>query len=62
MSASLAGLENIRHRNSIRWVMKNGRLYDGATLDQLWPRQRTAGPFYWSDEEDPPPPAGRAMT
>ena len=32
-------LESIRNSNSIRWVMKNGRLYDGNTLDELWPRE-----------------------
>jgi Tol biopolymer transport system component/imidazolonepropionase-like amidohydrolase len=33
-------LENIRNSNTVRLVMKNGRLYDGNTLDELWPRQR----------------------
>jgi len=33
-------LENIRNSNTVRFVMKNGRLYDGTTLDELWPRQR----------------------
>ena len=33
-------LENIRNSNSVRLVMKNGRLHDGNTLDELWPRQR----------------------
>lgn len=32
-------LENIRNTNTIRFVMKNGRLYDGDTLDEVWPRQ-----------------------
>jgi hypothetical protein len=26
--------------------MKNGRLYDGNTLDETYPRQRKAS-FYW---------------
>jgi imidazolonepropionase-like amidohydrolase len=33
-------LENIRNSNTVRYVMKNGRLYDGNTLDELWPRQK----------------------
>ncbi len=33
-------LENIRNSNSVRMVMKNGRLYDGSTLDETYPRQR----------------------
>jgi imidazolonepropionase-like amidohydrolase len=32
-------LDDIRNTMSIQWVMKNGRLYDGNTLDELWPRQ-----------------------
>ena len=51
-------LENLRNTNSIRYVMKNGRLYDGNTLDEVWPRQRKAGPFYWQDD-DVPPGSGR---
>jgi imidazolonepropionase-like amidohydrolase len=31
-------LENIRNTNSVRMVMKNGRLYDGNTLDETYPR------------------------
>jgi Tol biopolymer transport system component len=33
-------LENIRNSNSVRWVVKNGRLYDGNTADELHPRQK----------------------
>jgi Tol biopolymer transport system component len=33
-------LDDIRNTNTIRFVMKNGRLYDGNTLDEVWPRQR----------------------
>jgi imidazolonepropionase-like amidohydrolase len=40
-------LENIRNSNSIRYVMKNGRLYDGNTLDELWPRQKPADDEPW---------------
>ncbi len=40
-------LENIRNTNSVRYVMKNGRLYEGETLDEVWPRQKKADPFYW---------------
>jgi imidazolonepropionase-like amidohydrolase/Tol biopolymer transport system component len=40
-------LENIRNTNSIRYVMKNGRMYEGETLDEVWPRQKKADAFYW---------------
>jgi imidazolonepropionase-like amidohydrolase/Tol biopolymer transport system component len=33
-------LQNIRNTNTVRYVMKNGRLYDGNTLDEIWPRQK----------------------
>jgi imidazolonepropionase-like amidohydrolase len=42
-------LEDIRHSNTLRLVMKNGRLYDAATLDERWPRQRKGGAFYWEE-------------
>lgn len=35
-------LEDIHNTNSLRYVMKNGRLYDANTLDEIWPRQRKA--------------------
>ncbi len=44
-------LVNIRNTKSLRYVMKNGRLYDASTLDEVWPRQRKAGPFYWQSPE-----------
>lgn len=33
-------LEHIRNTNSVSLVMKNGRLYDANTLDEVWPRSR----------------------
>jgi hypothetical protein len=43
-------LENIQNTNTLRYVMKNGRLYDAETLDEIWPRQRKAT-FYWQQGE-----------
>ncbi len=40
-------LEDIRHTNTIRYVMKNGRLYAGDTLDEVYPRQQKAPVFDW---------------
>ncbi|HZF15855.1 MAG TPA: amidohydrolase family protein [Steroidobacteraceae bacterium] len=43
-------LDDIANTLSIREVMKNGRLYDADTLDELWPRQRALpAPWYWDD-------------
>ncbi|MCI0432570.1 MAG: amidohydrolase family protein, partial [Gemmatimonadetes bacterium] len=49
-------LENLRNTKTVRMVMRNGRLYDGDTLDEVWPRQRKAS-FYWQ-REGPNPAAG----
>lgn len=51
-------LDDLRNSREIDRVMKNGRLYDGDTLDEVWPRQRKAGPFYW--QKDPATPRTRA--
>jgi Tol biopolymer transport system component/imidazolonepropionase-like amidohydrolase len=46
-------LDNIRHSESIRYVMLNGRLYDTATMNEAGnhPRERT--PFFWEGGTDP---------
>ncbi len=31
-------LEDIHNTNTVRYVMKNGRLYEGDTLNEVWPR------------------------
>ena len=46
-------LDDIRNSNTVDRVMMNGRVYDGDTLDQVWPEQVTAGPFYWLREAPP---------
>lgn len=40
-------LDNIRNTTDIQFVMKGGRLYDGMTLDEVWPRQRPYGDRPW---------------
>jgi Tol biopolymer transport system component/imidazolonepropionase-like amidohydrolase len=44
-------LADIRNSASVRFVMKNGRLYEAETLNELWPRQRTLPSFYWQQQE-----------
>ena len=39
-------LDGMRNTNTIQMVMKNGRLYDGNSLEEIWPRQRELGPVY----------------
>lgn len=38
-------LENLRNSNTVNKVMKNGRLYDGDTLDEVYPTLRKAPSF-----------------
>ena len=40
-------LQDIHATTSIRFVMQNGELFDGNTLDEVWPQQKTIGPFWW---------------
>jgi len=40
-------LEDIHNTTTIRYVMKNGRLYEGATLNEVWPRQKVLPNMWW---------------
>lgn len=44
-------LDDIQHTAAIRYVMKDGRLYDAATLDEIWPRAVQAPGMWWHGEE-----------
>jgi Tol biopolymer transport system component len=44
-------LANIRNSSSLRYVMKNGELFEAETLDQVWPVQKKLGPQYWQNQE-----------
>ena len=41
-------LENIRNSNSVKYVMKNGRLYDGNTCDEIYPLQHKLYRSEWN--------------
>ncbi|MCR9153384.1 MAG: amidohydrolase family protein [Bacteroidetes bacterium] len=43
-------LEDIRNTNSIEMVVKNGRVYDGNTLDKIAPDAEKAVEFLWQIE------------
>jgi Tol biopolymer transport system component/imidazolonepropionase-like amidohydrolase len=55
-------LKDLRNTNTIRYVMKNGELFEGNTLDQIWPKQKKLE-LKWMGGGDPiegtidPPPA-----
>jgi Tol biopolymer transport system component len=52
-------LENIRNTNSIRYVMKNGEIYEGDTLNMIWPSEKKLPKPFWLDTE---PKAPRPVT
>jgi imidazolonepropionase-like amidohydrolase len=49
-------LDDIRNTNTITHVMKNGRLYDGNTLDEVWPRTRPMAKQWWMTHDAMPAP------
>ena len=47
-------LDDIHNTNTIRWVMKNGELFVGDTLDQVWPEQKQLEPLWFWNNYDVP--------
>jgi hypothetical protein len=46
-------LDDIKNTNTIRFVMKNGRMYEGNTMNEVWPRQKTMSRLWWWNEGVP---------
>jgi imidazolonepropionase-like amidohydrolase len=46
-------LDDIKNSSKISQVMKNGRLYDAATLNETYPRQKPLDPQWWWKVEPP---------
>ena len=44
-------LDDIRATADIHLVIKDGRIYDGDTLDEIWPDARPYGGYPWLQEE-----------
>ena len=44
-------LENIRNTNTIRFVMKNGEMWEADSLNQVWPAQKKLPELWWWKEE-----------
>ena len=42
-------LDDLRNSVAIQYIMKNGRLYDGDTLDEVYPRQRPMPNPLWQN-------------
>jgi Tol biopolymer transport system component len=42
-------LEDIKNTEAIRYVLKNGRLYEGDTLNEVYPRKRELPKMRWTE-------------
>jgi hypothetical protein len=51
-------LENIRNSAAIRYVMKNGELFDGETLDEIAPAKTPRPKQWWWNAGPPAAPVG----
>jgi imidazolonepropionase-like amidohydrolase len=43
-------MDDIHNTNAIRSVMKAGTLWDGDTMDELWPAQKKRPKGVWEDQ------------
>ncbi len=44
-------LDDIRNTNTLTHVLKNGRVYDASTLDEVWPTAKKAETFHWQTKK-----------
>jgi len=44
-------LQDIHNTNTIRFVMKNGQMFEGDTLNEVWPRQKALPELWWWKEK-----------
>ncbi len=44
-------LKDIHNSTAIRYVMKNGELFDGDTLNEVWPVKKPLPEMYWQRED-----------
>ncbi|HEY7697737.1 MAG TPA: amidohydrolase family protein, partial [Vicinamibacteria bacterium] len=40
-------LEDIHDSNTVRYVVKNGEIFEGSTLDRIWPSEKKLHPLWW---------------
>jgi Tol biopolymer transport system component len=43
-------LKDIHNTSSVRYVMKNGELFEGDTLDKIWPEKKPLPRLWWWEE------------
>ena len=42
-------LQDIHNTAQIRWVVKNGEVYNAETMSEEWPQQKPLPPFFWRE-------------
>jgi imidazolonepropionase-like amidohydrolase len=55
-------LDDLKNTAKIAEVMKNGRLYDAATLNETYPRQKALGTQWWWKLEPPAAPGSKSRS
>src|SRR4029077_3328486 len=56
-----SALDDIHNTSALHWVMKNGELFEGETLNQVCPEQKKLEPlFFWNNYDVPK--AGEALS
>lgn len=46
-------LDDIHNTNTIHWVMKNGELFEGDALNQVWPEEKKLEPLWFWNYDQP---------
>ncbi|MCF1191577.1 amidohydrolase family protein [Mangrovimonas sp. AS39] len=44
-------LEELRNTNTLKYVVKNGKVYDANNLDEVWPKEQKAETFHWQTKK-----------
>jgi hypothetical protein len=44
-------LDDIHNTNAIRYIMKDGELFEGDTLNEVWPVEKPLVPLWWWNEK-----------
>jgi hypothetical protein len=44
-------LDNLKNTNTLKYVIKNGVLYDASTLDEIAPKKKKAPVFHWQTKK-----------
>ncbi len=45
-------LDNIRKSTDVFYVMKNGELFEGETMNQVWPEKKPFEKFFWQVQDE----------